>query len=173
MDGDFSGLTLGTSGSWRILLGGWRTILDDLKQVKHTIQRTPTSCACSPTCGCCAESRSEGSRPHCVKCERQGQALSTEIDRLLVDMLRFYPVFDEIVRPRLPDRERYRLDDLHQRVDRLEDVMRHVRGEWPEYLHGCRTPQLTHVTRLAQTVIDAATALDRFVEAIPDSARST
>ena len=168
------GLGVGNASAangWRCLLGGWRTILEDLTDLGEAIRRTPDACECGPgTCACCG-ARTGLASSHCLECEVVVHTLSWRVEQLFVDTIRFYPVFDQVVRPKLPDGERPRLDALRRSIHRLVKVMRRVEAAWPEYQHGCRTAHLAHVKELGKELLAGALALDDSIDLAAGSQR--
>lgn len=160
------------STGWQVLLGGWRDILDDLQDLGQAIERTPDACECGPeTCTCCMTPTS-ASRPQCVDCEVLVHTLSWRVEQLFVDAIRFYPFFEQVVRPKLPEAERHRLDALRLELHKLATVLHRVQTVWPEFQKGCRTAYLPHVKKLGKDLLESALTLDGIIDPGDRSRRS-
>lgn len=172
MNSNSEGFRGSATNGWRILLGGWRDILDDLQDLGRALQRTPDACECGPgTCACCGTPTS-ASRPHCVECEVLVHTLGWRVEQLFVDAIRFYPAFEQLVRPKLPESERDRLDALRRQIHTLATVLQRVQSAWPEFQKGCRTTHLASIKELGKDLLESALALDDIIDPGDRSRRS-
>lgn len=172
MENHPEGLRRDSTKGWRVLLGGWGDILEDLQDLGRALQRTPDACGCGPgLCTCCMTPAS-GSRPDCVDCEVQVHTLSWRVEQLFVDTIRFYPFFDQVVRSKLPEAERYRLDALRLEIQTLTTVLHRVETAWPGFQKGCRTTYLGRVKELGRDLLKSALTLDAIIDPEGRSRRS-
>jgi hypothetical protein len=90
--------------------------------------------------------------------------LSWRVDQLFEDTIRFYPAFEQLVRPKLPERERHRLDALHREIHTLAAVVHRVQSAWPKFQKGCPTTYLAHVKELGRDLLESALTLDDLID---------
>lgn len=166
----------------RRVLRGWRDILGDIRHLCKSLKAMPDDCACgdgrshlSGSCVCCQREHKDGV-PACPDCDSLLAKLRPEMDTLMVDTWRVFPiVMDLLEPPQQETRQAASALDRHlasvTRQAAADAAERHIAAvvrtfeqlvvAAEEFRAGCRTSHLGRLKTAATDLLVEVERLDR------------
>lgn len=153
----------------RRLLGGWRDVLDDVRELAQGLTAMPDTCECGTNgtaigsaCSCCHPEKSGGPRG-CDDCGTLMATCRTKMDTLLVDTLRFFPVFTLILAGSHPAETQTAASDVQHEIAALVRTFERVAVASDAYSDGCRASHLPILKAAANELQAHAQQLERLL----------
>ena len=152
------------------LLGGWRDILDDIRHLCTSMGALSDGCACGDaglhpgeSCGCCSAVHSHHITA-CRECDTLLARLRPEIDTLMVDTIRFFPVVRMLVNHPPLEAVRDESEEVERRIAAVVRTFERLITAADEFMIGCRASHLPAVKETAAELLEDADCLDRHMK---------
>ena len=150
----------------RRLLGGWRDILDDIRHLCTNLKALPDGCACGNgrshldgSCACCHTVHRDR-LPDCSDCDAVLARLRPEIDTLLVDTLRFFPVVRMLLGTPPLEPVRAEGEGIERHITAVVRTFERLVVAADEFQIGCRASHLEALKKTATELLAEVHDLD-------------